>query len=105
MDQPYSAWADWLNKCHSSSECIQALWLVTIPVTLLGLAWIVLHGIRAFARQDRGTLIYGVYQDRCGRWMVYRHGRKPQEVDWTNPPPGLIGPAAVIQGVFGRPEA
>jgi hypothetical protein len=28
-----------------------------------------------------------VYQDEQGRWMVYRHGRKPQEIDWANPPP------------------
>ena len=28
MDQPYSAWADRLNKFHTSSEWIQVLWLV-----------------------------------------------------------------------------
>ena len=46
-----------------------------------------------------------MYQDPQGRWMVYRHGRKPEAVDWENPPPELIGRGTVIQGVFRRPEA
>jgi hypothetical protein len=115
MDQPYSLWADGLSKFQSSSDPIQALWLVAIPVTLLGLAWLVMRGIgdlfrlsrgeRLSRREWRGHLVYGVYQDPQGRWMVYWHGRQPQAVDWENPPPELIGRGHVIQGVFRRPEA
>ncbi|WP_262030275.1 hypothetical protein [Microvirga sp. Mcv34] len=130
MDQPYSLWADWLSKFHTWPEFIQALWLVAIPVTVLGLAWLALRGIRdlivSLSRRDhgasddhgeppghsewrghgewRGHLIYGVYQDPQGRWMVYWHGRQSEEVDWENPPPELIGRGSVIQGVFRRPE-
>jgi len=112
MDQPYSLWADGLSKFQSSSEAIQALWLVAVPVTLLGLAWLALRGAcdliglaRRERRRERGHLIYGVYQDAQGRWMVYWHGRAPEAVDWENPPPELIGRGHVIQGVFRRPEA
>jgi hypothetical protein len=119
MDQPYSPFADWLSKFHAWPEPIQALWLVSMPLTVLGLAWIVLRGLRdlvALARRERahsewrghsgwrGHLVYGVYQDPEGRWMVYWHGRKPQPVDWENPPPELIGRGTVVQGVFRRPE-
>lgn len=45
MDQPYSAWADWLNKFHTSSEWIQALWLVAGSVTVLGVTWLVMRGL------------------------------------------------------------
>ncbi len=45
MDQPYSAWADWLNKFHTSSEWIQALWLVAGTVTVLGVTWLVMRGV------------------------------------------------------------
>jgi hypothetical protein len=120
MDQPYSHFADWLSKFHASPEPIQALWLVAIPVTVLGLAWLALRGIVDLVRLARGEhqerggrlshrwrghLVYGVYQDDQGRWMVYWHGRAPQEVDWENPPPELVGRGHVIQGVFRRPEA
>jgi hypothetical protein len=115
MDQPYSLWADWLSKFHTWPERIQALWLVAVPVTVLGLAWLAPRGARDLIRVSRrewsghtpwpGHLIYGVYRDRGGRWMVYRHGRAPQEIDWENPPPELTGRGSVIQGLFGRPEA
>ena len=107
MDQPYSHFADWLSKFHNSPELIQALWLIAVPSTLLGLTWLVMRGLRdliPLARRSRGYLIYGVYQDPQGRWMVYWHGRKPEALDWTNPPPELIGKGQVIQGVFRRPE-
>ena len=114
MDQPYSAWADWLSKFHTWPEPIQALWLVSVPLTLIGITWLVMRGLRdlipAFSRRWRGQsgwrghLIYGVYQDPQGRWMVYWHNRKPEAVDWTNPPPELIGRGSVVQGVFRRPE-
>ncbi|MCB5176976.1 hypothetical protein [Microvirga lenta] len=46
MDQPYSVWADVLNKFHTSSDAIQALWLLTVAVTVLGTTWIVMRGLR-----------------------------------------------------------
>ncbi|WP_262269033.1 hypothetical protein [Microvirga yunnanensis] len=111
MDQPYSLWADWLSKFQSSSEPIQALWLVSLPLTLLGITWLVLRSVRDLVglvrreRHWRGPLVYGVYQDDQGRWMAYRHGRQPQEIDWENPPPELIGRGTVVQGVVRRPQA
>ena len=117
MDQPYSMWADWLSKFHSSPELIQGLWLVAVPLTLLGITWLVMRGVgdlfrllrgerlsRRERRHWRGHLIYGVYQDGEGRWMVCWHGRAPEAADWTNPPPELIGRGTVVQGVFRRPE-
>jgi hypothetical protein len=95
MDQPYRA--DWLSKFHTWPEPIQALWLVAVPATLLGLAWLVLRFARDLVSLWRGhpewppRLIYGVYRDRRGRWMIYRHGQDPQEIDPHNPLPELIG--------------
>ncbi len=70
MDQPYiyNPWADWLNKFHTAPEWIQALWLVAGPLTLLGAAWLLLRALRdliplLIRRQERGLLIYGIYQD------------------------------------------
>jgi hypothetical protein len=110
MHQPYSLWADWLSKFQSSSEPIQALWLLAVPATLLGLVWLALWAVRdliGLARRERywrGHVVYGVYQDCEGLWMVYWHCRKLQEIDWANPPPELIGRGTVVQGVFRRPE-
>ncbi|KLK94237.1 hypothetical protein AA309_04585 [Microvirga vignae] len=109
MDQPYSLWADLLSKFHTAPELIQALRLVMVPLTLLGLTWLALRGLTESLalisrRHWRGRLIDGVYQDEQGRWMIYRHGRKPQELDWANPPPELIGRVHVIRGVFRRPD-
>ncbi|KAB0265667.1 hypothetical protein [Microvirga brassicacearum] len=37
MEQPYSVWADWLSKFHTWPEGVQALWIVGLTVTALGL--------------------------------------------------------------------
>ena len=122
MEQPYSLWADWLSKFHTWPEFIQALWLIAGPATMLGLTWLVLRGARDLVSllvrprwhghsgwrghsEWRGHLVYGVYQDDEGRWMVYRHGGKPEDVDWTDPPPELSGRGSVVRGVFRRPQA
>ncbi len=107
--QAYSFLADALSKFHTAPEFIQALWLVSVPMTLLGTTWLMMRGLTTLVpqltrRHWRGHLVYGVYQDARGRWMVYRHDRKPEEIDWSNPPPELIGRGHVIQGVFRRPE-
>lgn len=44
MDQPYSFAADWLDKFHQASDAIQALWILMIMATVLGVAWIVTRG-------------------------------------------------------------
>ncbi|MBZ6074905.1 hypothetical protein [Microvirga puerhi] len=54
MDQPYSLAADWLSKFHTAPELIQALWIIAIPVTVLGLAWIVMRGLREIVLAARG---------------------------------------------------
>ncbi|PVE23225.1 hypothetical protein DC522_16965 [Microvirga sp. KLBC 81] len=109
MDQPYSIVADWLSKFHTSPEFIQALWLIAMPATVLGVTWLVMRGLAGLShtlslRHWRGHLIYGVYQDEQGHWMIYWHNRKPEAIDWANPPPELIGRGHVIHGVFRRPE-
>ncbi|HZH52325.1 MAG TPA: hypothetical protein VEZ16_10650 [Microvirga sp.] len=78
MQQPYSVLADWLSKFHTWPESIQALWLVAVPVTVLGVTWIVMRGLRdvvaAWRGQDetRGRLVYGVIEDVEGRVLVWR---------------------------------
>jgi hypothetical protein len=96
MDQPYSFLADWLSKFHMASEPIQALWIVALSATVLGVTWIVMRGVREVAAgrpgraNDGGELHYGVYQDAQARW-VDSHGRIAAEVDWTDRPGEFIG--------------
>ncbi|HZH53777.1 MAG TPA: hypothetical protein VEZ16_18075 [Microvirga sp.] len=93
MDQPYSVWADLLNKFHTSSDPIQALWLVAAPVTVLGVTWLVMRGLRDIAvaiRRPRsaagGLLVYGVVQDASGQWHVIRHGATSRPLALERPP-------------------
>ena len=37
MEPSYSVWADWLSKFQTSSEGVQALWILCLTVTALGL--------------------------------------------------------------------
>lgn len=103
MDQPYSAFADLLNRFHTSSDIIQALWLVAVPLTVVGVTWClarVLRDITLAAMRPRSgsgsLLVYGVVQDASGQWHVIRQGRAPKPLDWTNPPPELLGRAAEL---------
>ncbi|RDI58057.1 hypothetical protein DES45_106371 [Microvirga subterranea] len=91
--QAYSAFADLLNKFHTSSEAIQALWLLLVPATILGIAWLVLRTLRDIAalrtpppEAPKSLLVYGVAQDEDGRWLVIRHGAEPIPLDRSNPP-------------------
>jgi len=107
MHQPYSVVAGWLSKFHTWSGFIQALWLVAVPVTVLGAAWILMRGLRDLirpTRHGRGHLIYGVYQDAQGHWVVYRHGGPPQEIARQALPLELIGRENVTGCVFHGPE-
>lgn len=103
MDQPYSVWADLLNKFHTSSDAIQALWLVAVPGLVLGVTWLVLRTLRDIAlamrrprSETRSLLVYGVVQDASGQWHVIRHGHEPKPLDWTNPPRELVGRVAQL---------
>ena len=74
--QPYSPFADWLSKFHTASEPIQALWIVGIVVVALGIVWALTLPLRVWlvGSRTRGELVYGVYRDRQGRWLVYADG-------------------------------
>jgi len=81
MDQPYSVWADWLSKFHTSSTLIQALWIVA--ATAMGLA--ALHTVKVVAvaalrrmRDPEIELVYGICRDRSGRLMVYPEPKEPR---------------------------
>ncbi len=66
VDQPYSVVADWLSKFHTWPESIQALWLIAIPATVLGVTWIVMRGLREIVAawrgwgEARGRLVVGM---------------------------------------------
>jgi hypothetical protein len=87
MDQPYSPVADWLSKFHTASEPIQALWIVALAIlglalaaTILGLARTLTAPLRLWLAtrrergEPRGELVYGVYRDAQGRWLLYAPG-------------------------------
>jgi hypothetical protein len=98
MDQPYSVWADLLNKFHTSSDVIQMLWLLVLLLMVLGETWVVMRGLRDIAvairrprPETRSLLVYGVVQDQAGQWHVIRHGHKHEPFNWRHPPPELAG--------------
>jgi hypothetical protein len=95
MEPSYSVLADALSKFHTAPEWIQALWLVVVPVTMLGMTGLLMRGLAEL------TSILS----RRERWMIYRHGRQPVEVDWTDPLPELVGGEQFVRGVFRMPEA
>ena len=93
MDRPYSPFADWLSKFHSSSELIQALWLLAGPLTVLGITYLVVRLLREalIARRQHqpcGRLFCGVYEDLQGRLLVYREaeGATTLGPSRSNPP-------------------
>ena len=74
--QPYNLAADWLSKFHTSPEPIQALWLVAMTVTVLGVTWLLMRALAALLARPgknrlQGHLAFGVYEAPDGRWMVY----------------------------------
>jgi hypothetical protein len=84
MDQPYSVIADWLSKFHTWPESIQALWLIAVPVTVLGVTWIVMRGLRDLIRlshRDQGHPVHSICQDKLGRWVLCRYRGKQQQID------------------------
>jgi hypothetical protein len=95
MDQAYSPFADWLSKFHTSSEPIQALWIVALSATVLGVTWIVMRGVREIvgrrARRpgESGHQLFDLEQD--GRWLVYQGRHGTHMVDRTSVPRNFIG--------------
>jgi hypothetical protein len=85
MDQPYSFWADLLNKFHTSSDWIQALWLITVPTLIFGVAWCVMRLVCAIAfgllsrrNPAPGCLICRVHEDAEGRYLICRCEREAE---------------------------
>ena len=97
MDQPYSFLADWLSKFHMASEPIQALWIVALSATVLGVTGIVMRGVREIVGcwlgrgVGRGALTDAVYQDERGRSFLGSSGRTATDVEWRDPAGTLIG--------------
>jgi hypothetical protein len=72
-------------------------------VTVLGMTWLVMRGLRDIAvimrrppSESTSLLVYGVVQDAKGQWRVLRHGREPKPFDWRDPPPELRGEVAEL---------
>lgn len=89
MHQPYSFWADLLNKFHTAPSWIQALWLLAGTACALP----ALHTLKAISvaiLQCKGVseveLIYGICRDHTGRLMVYPERKKalPMPTDWRD---------------------
>jgi hypothetical protein len=82
MDHPYSVWADVLDKFHTSSDWIQALWLMVSPVTVLGVTWLFVRGVRETVsllrdrREPCGHSIHAAYEEPRGSclFLARRHG-------------------------------
>lgn len=82
--ESYSVLADALSKFHTAPEWIQALWLVMVPVTVVGasacLGWAVKEIAAALAQRGtssgvwQGRPVYAIYQASDGRWMLYARG-------------------------------
>jgi len=107
MDQPYSAWADCLSKFHTWSEFIQALWLVSVPVTLLGMTWITMRGTRDIlqaARRDGSYPRDRVDEYAQDRIVLDPRERRPALFGREGPPPELIEHRAVLQRATRNPQ-
>lgn len=84
MENQYSFWADLLNKFHTSSEWIQVLWLLALPLLLFGLSWCVKGVLVAFARRKsdaKGELVYSIYRNSENELLVYSHADTLEQVD------------------------
>jgi hypothetical protein len=90
MEQPYSVIADWLSKFHTWSMVIQGLWVVAIAVTLLGMTWLVMRGLRditAIRHRHGGGSLYGAPSVGTGSLLSYRDGRLRMAEDEPEPLP------------------
>jgi len=106
MQQPYSVLADWLSKFHTWPESIQALWLVAVPVTVLGVTWIVMRGLRdvvaAWRVRGEGALYGGPDEWDCLA-LTYQGGRLGV-AEGEAPLPPLPAPSAPPPSFRGGPQ-
>ncbi|EIM30493.1 hypothetical protein [Microvirga lotononidis] len=76
----YSVMADALSKFHTAPEWIQALSLVMVPVTLVGLGLCLLQAVKEIAAmalrrgERQGEPLYAIYRTEDGRLMMYARG-------------------------------
>jgi hypothetical protein len=79
MEPPYSVLADMLAKFHTAPEWIQALWLVSVPATMLGMTWLVMRAVREIAvllaQRPRAEAwqrhpVCAIHRTADGRWML-----------------------------------
>ena len=76
----YSVMADALSKFHTAPEWIQALWLVMVPVTLVGLGFCLLQAVKEIAAlvlrrgERQGEPLYAIYRTADGRLMMVARG-------------------------------
>jgi hypothetical protein len=72
---PYSVAADLLDKFHTSSEPIQALWILATVVTVLGVAasvaWCVTGVVRAWVGMRGHTHALSTDPNLYGHWLIY----------------------------------
>jgi hypothetical protein len=81
MGIDYSFLADWLNKFHTSTPLIQALWLTAIAITPIGvtvsICWCLRGIVSALAqkqhREPIGQTLYSVAQMEDGELRIFRH--------------------------------
>jgi hypothetical protein len=91
-DQPYSPFADWLSKFYLVSEPIQALWIVALSATVLGVTWIVMRGLREILSPHRHPswvrLPVGRHRpDSDDPWSIVDHHSHGTH-EWTRAFPG-----------------
>ncbi len=77
MNQPYSVVAGFLNELHALPEWIQALWLLAVPLTVVGTAYCAARAVRDVALAlidrrgvERGRPVYAIYETPDGRFML-----------------------------------
>jgi hypothetical protein len=76
----YSVFADLLAKFHTSSEWIQALWLVTLPAMVVGVSWRAADVLKALIaaltprRASDGVVDMPVSGEADAQWLAYRNG-------------------------------
>ena len=102
MEPSYSAFADLLNKFHTASPAIQALWLVVVGLVAGHAASVAGRVLaealrlldRRWARRDRTTGV--LFQGPDGRWMLHADGevRALTAAELAERVAGLPGPTS-----------
>jgi len=93
----YSVLADMLNKFHTSTPLIQALWIILLSLVLLGLGWYfkeiciafansIEKTVATFANRGRpaGESIYTIHRNDADEWVVYYNNPTPTQIESHN---------------------